>query len=142
MLSSNFCNYEKLLSKKWSIIIILNNDIIFIPSRCIWGILDVIFQFVQQTSLQKLIMAIFANLEKCKNQIQDTSSSSKSSQLNWNDRLFDFNLNPLFYFSFYSSDHSSDLPTLQILLLFKPYSSTILLLPRASSSTHMNFKQT
>ena len=101
--------------------------------------MDVIFQFVQQTSLQKLIMAIFANLDKGKNQIQDTSSSSKSSQLNWNDRLFDFNLNPLFYFSFSSSDHSSDLPTLQILLLFKPYSSTILLLLRSSSSTQTQF---
>ena len=90
--------------------------------------MDVIFQFVQQTSLQKLTMAIFANLEKCKNQIQDTSSSSKSSQLNWNDRLFDFNLNPLFYFSFSSSDHSSDLPTFQTILFHNPPTPQILIL--------------
>ena len=100
--------------------------------------MDVIFQFVQQTSLQKLIMAIFANLDKGKNQIQDTSSSSKSSQLNWNDRLFDFNLNPLFYFSF-SSPKPPPQITHQIFLLFKPYSSTILLLPRSSSSTQTQF---
>ena len=91
--------------------------------------MDVIFQFVQQTNLQKLIMAIFANLDKCKNQIQDTSSSSKSSQLKGNDRLFDFNLNPLFYFSFSSPKTPS-----QIFLLFKSSYFSNHTLPQSSYS--------